>query len=412
MDSTLLVGDIVERVSHEKQKSPAHVFDFSDVPSASAGFPLHKKRGKTSSFKQRRAEREAGGTGKEPLQDESYAQGRPGPSRTQSQAAPLSFDEMEKRRIDQENRQKIDSMSPSEIARAQEEILNGLDPALVQRLLQRANIEEDVGSLPFEEPAQHSSPPRSRPEGKAKDNPPPDRLASQGPGAKEEHVGFDGEAPRAKIPPDLLPVSDAPQRTHFPAPPRSPEIDPSDPDFLAHLHEKYFPHLPADPSKLAWMAPLPTEDSPADKESPYYPHPQIPVSALRFDFRGRFVPPRLSRTIASTKGLHHHGQAPEAAGYTVAELARLARSAVPAQRCMAFQTLGRILYRLGRGDWGQTEDDPIAAGVWTAVKEGKVLETLAEAAIVESGHRSSQVYATEALWLFEKGGWKERFTGR
>ena len=53
-----------------------------------------------------------------------------------------------------------------------------------------------------------------------------------------------------------------------------------------------------------------------------------------------------------TAGLHHHGAAPEDAGYTIGELAHLARSTVPAQRCVAFQTLGRVLYRLGRGEFG------------------------------------------------------------
>jgi hypothetical protein len=79
---------------------------------------------------------------------------------------------------------------------------------------------------------------------------------------------------------------------------------------------------------------------------------------------------------------------------------------------MAFQTLGRILYRLGLGEWGKSEDDPIAMGVWGAVKKGRVLDSLTEAAMTEGGHRGSRAYATEALWLFEKGGWREKFKGR
>ncbi|PFH55861.1 hypothetical protein XA68_17486 [Ophiocordyceps unilateralis] len=233
------------------------------------------------------------------------------------------------------------------------------------------------------------------------------------PGDKIAKAPYDEDQAPARIPPDLFPITDLPKTTHFPAPPTLPDLDPSDPNFLATLHEKYFPNLPADPSKLAWMAPVPSKDSPADKESPYYPHEEIGVSALRFDFRGRFLSPRVSRSISSNKGLHHHGEAPEAAGYTIAELARLARSAVPAQRCMAYQTLGRILYRLGRGEWGKTEDDPIAMGVWSSVKQGRVLESLFEAAAAgEGGHRGSRAYATEALWLFDKGGWKVKHKGR
>ncbi len=128
--------------------------------------------------------------------------------------------------------------------------------------------------------------------------------------------------------------------THFPRP-HAPDLDPSDPDFLENLHQKYFPDLPADPSKLAWMAPIPSEGSLADRDSPYHPgQDSLAVSQLRFNFMGRLLPPRIARAIPVSKGLHHHGEAPEAAGYTIIELARLARSVVPSQRCLAFQTLG------------------------------------------------------------------------
>lgn len=109
--------------------------------------------------------------------------------------------------------------------------------------------------------------------------------------------------------------------------------------------------------------------------------------------------------MPTTKGLHHHGEAPEAAGYTVPELARLARSAFPAQRCIAFQTLGRLLYRLGRGELGG-EGSEIAMGLWRCMEEGKVVQTLEEAAGAEGGHQGSKVYAVEAVWLFQKGGGK------
>ncbi len=76
---------------------------------------------------------------------------------------------------------------------------------------------------------------------------------------------------------------------------------------------------------------------------------------------------------------------------------------MPAQRCIAFQTLGRILYRLGAGDFGPAQDD-LPAGLWRCFTDGRVLDTLTDAAAVEEGrgHRGSRVYALEALWLFEK----------
>ncbi|CAM1503799.1 Fc.00g013900.m01.CDS01 [Cosmosporella sp. VM-42] len=402
MDPSLLIGDIVERDSSDKKP-----VEFTDTPISATGFPQHKRRWRGSAFKQQRAGQAAGGANAQ-TQDER--------SQPRNSSQQKDFAAVEKERIDRENQQKLASMSPAEIAQAQEDIMNGLNPALIQRLLQRANIEESSGNSPFDPPPSESpETPQPPPEIKIEDTSKPIVQESRPPpptSTKKIADGYNEDEAPAQIPPDLFPITDLPRSMHFPVPPALPDLDPSDPNFLATLHEKYFPNLPADPSKMAWMAPVPTEDSVADRDSPYYPHPEIAVAALRFDFQGRFLSPRVSRSIPSSKGLHHHGEAPEAAGYTVAELAHLARSAVPAQRCMAYQTLGRILYRLGKGEWGKTENDPIAMGIWNSVKQGRVLQSLTEAAMVEGGHRGSRAYATEALWLFEKGGWREKFKGR
>lgn len=415
MDPTLLIGDIVERDTAELKRP-----SFPSAPPTSTGFPQHKQRWKGSAFKQQRAKAAAAGGAGETKPDMNAT----------VQDNRQSFEDAEKKRIDQENRQRLDAMSPAEIAQAQQDLMNGMNPALVQRLLQRANLDEPTGPSPFDPPPAEK-PVQEEPLPKEPSEDASQKESIEGPeqpkaveaekkeapkksvSFKDVPEDFDEDREPAQIPDDLIAATDLRnESTHFPAPPKVADLDPSDPDFLANLHEKYFPDLPADPSKLAWMAPIPTENSVADKESSYYPHPEIPVAALRFDFRGRFLSPRVSRSIPSSKGLHHHGEAPEAAGYTVSELARLARSAVPAQRCMAFQTLGRILFRLGNGEWGKSIDHPIAMGVWKAVKDGRVLDTLNEGAMVEGGHRGSKAYAMEALWLFEKGGWREKVQGR
>lgn len=435
MDPTLLIGDIVEREAREKKP-----VEPPSASSSSTGFPQHKRRWQPSAFKQQRAARMAGET---PVKAKSFSDSQDQSVRTQPQSQ--AFEEMEKSRIDQENQQRIQDMTPQEITQAQQDLMNGLNPALIQRLLQRANIDEPDPSSPFNLPIPGASPaPTKIPEIKVVDeahqpsiansepSPQPENLPADGAtnplatkiplisepseavpkSTKKIASGYDENQAPSQIPPDLFPIADLPKSTHFPVPPSLPDLDPSDPNFLATLHEKYFPNLPADPSKLAWMAPIPSQDSPADQESPYYPHPEIGIAALRFDFRGRFLSPRISRSIPSNIGLHHHGEAPEAAGYTISELSRLARSSVPAQRCMAFQTLGRILYRLGQGEWGATVDHPIAMGVWDSIKTGRVLETLTDATMGESGHRGSRAYATEALWLYEKGGWRHKSKGR
>lgn len=106
---------------------------------------------------------------------------------------------------------------------------------------------------------------------------------------------------------------------------------------------------------------------------------------VRFDFNGALVPP--SADVATDLGLHHHGQdvcatsalvctgcagavlrplcssqcggvgvhihgghpQEHQAGYTLAELVHLSRSAVPAQRALALEVLGRILDQVNAG---------------------------------------------------------------
>lgn len=51
------------------------------------------------------------------------------------------------------------------------------------------------------------------------------------------------------------------------------------------------------------------------------------------------------KDIPLHKGLHHHGDEPGVAGYSLAELVMLCRSTVPAQRTVAFGTVARVLER-------------------------------------------------------------------
>lgn len=406
MASNLLIGDLVEKdVSSPKPLSE------EDFKSPATGFPAPKKR--PSAFKQRRAAGAAGKASPSPAAPGAAPQ----TSKGNAPGTGKDFHATEKQRIDRENRERIQAMSPDEIEEARAELMNGLSPEMVERLFKRANIEDQESTkLPFDAPPEEQPPPPTIKVEDATPAPPPRQTTENPPKPTAPKEGktkpIDEDRAPERPPDDLFEITNAPKSTHFPAP-NDPELDPADPNFLENLHKKYFPNLPADPSKLAWMAPLPTEGSQADKESPYSTeHATLPTSALRFDFKGRLLPPRLSRSIPTSVGLHHHGLAPEAAGYTVEELCILARSAVPAQRCIAFQTLGRILFRLGKGEWGTTIEDPVAMGIWNSAKEGRALDSLAEAAAKEGGHRSSQVFATEALWLFEKGGWKEKVRGR
>ncbi|TID14400.1 hypothetical protein E6O75_ATG09479 [Venturia nashicola] len=223
----------------------------------------------------------------------------------------------------------------------------------------------------------------------------------------------DRELPPQTLPdPASIPVNDG-GSIHFPTAP-APDLDPNSDSFLEDLHEKYFPNLAHDPSKLSWMTAATSEEN-----ASYAPTQQDLIPAdLRFDFKGALIPPSLSNTLPTDLGLHHHGLAPSAAGYTIPELALLARSTYPAQRCIAFQTLGRILYRLGIGEFGDEanlgvqrgpgEKAVLARGLWNAVEDGKVIDLMTEESNKERGHRSSIAMAQEAVWNWTRGGGRRR----
>lgn len=427
----------------EKEVGAVKAPNFPQPKSSATGQPEHKKRTRVSAFKQQR-------------RGDVTSNGSPSPSST-TQLPPASKVAVaparatsEKQRIHKENRDMLASMSAEEIAQERQELLERLDPSIVQMLLKRANIDDQSNSQPvFDEPTPKGG--LEDPGASTEKNTKFSATVTDGEEEEEKKqsdkprksVRFNEDEPPASHPkssePSEIPSSEstkptqttmatstthpdalAPNTTHFPHPASLPDLDPDDPDFLETLHKKYFPNLSADPSKLAWMAPLPTPHSTADRESPYYPgQSSLPISSLRFDFKGRLIAPSKSRLIPMTVGLHHHGEAPEAAGYTIAELGRYARSAVPSQRCVAFQTLGRLLYRLGKGEWGSGQGGDegggdLAIGIWRTAQENRILDTLVEAADVPEGqgHRGSRAYATEAVWLFEKGGWREKFQGR
>ena len=402
-----LLRDITERVPASDAKSPSP----PKFKGSETGFPVHKTRVGPSKFKRNRE------TQASPDQLEREQTNKRDGNRSLADGLESNVSHgSEDKSIDQENKQRLAQMSDEEIEEARRELMSGLSPSLIEKLLKKANIDDDdIDSNSQIQISRKDTPQTSKfPTMNAiveQSNP-----SSQA--VQDEQIPsgtFSPDDPPLHLPPDLRPATSQQPLPpvpdiHFPQPPKPPDLDPSDPDFLSALHSKYFPSLPADPSTLAWMAPI---SSDAQADSVYSPSQQsYTPSALRFDFRGHLLPPRLSSQIPTTKGLHHHGHAPNSAGYTIPELAHLARSTYPAQRCIAYQTLGRILYRLGRGDFGQEGED-LCEGLWQLVDQGKVIENLVTAAGKgeEGGNRTVWVTATDAVWLWRKGGGR-RWRGR
>lgn len=405
------IKDIVEKPISSSPVAPT-------LPSraSASGFPEHKKRfPKQSTFKQQQAQRQP-----QPTQPPPGNAIIPELSELGSGSSSQQESKSEKQRISDENQKRLDAMSPEEIEKERKELMANLSPALLDRLLKRAtlddqnitpsgwNIEGSKLPRPMRGPEEEYKPrlvaktnyksPTVREEAGDEES----EVSEEEEGG--EHLGPDERAPRTLPVGQTLEADPIKIPIHFPAPPIVPELDPTSPDFLTQLHDKYYPDLPADPSKLSWMATVSDADDAA-----YLPSlPSLPPSALRFDFKGNLLPPRKARELPTHLGLHHHGDAPGAAGYTIPELSHLARSSFPAQRCMAYQTLGRILYKLGVRAYG--EEEAINQGLWRCLHEGRVLDGLEGAANGRgTSHMGIKAYATEALWLWQKGGgqrWK------
>jgi hypothetical protein len=401
-----LVGDIKERISSSDPKPPSP----PRLKSSQTGFPAHKTRTGPSRFKERRGNSTADRSQPDQQQNGNVL-GNILANNGRGIATMIGGKDPG---IDQENKQRLAQMSEDEIEEARRELMSGLSPSLIEKLLKKANIDddqEDSSSNCHTDSTEGSILLKLSTKKVTFAEPEPGLTALSD--DKKPMPYVDPDAPSSHPPPDLRPASQMPlslpPSMHFPNPPKAPDLDPSDLNFLSTLHSTYFPSLPADPSTMAWMAPL---DPNSAKDSAYAASEDALLpSELRFDFRGHLLPPRLSSQIPVTKGLHHHAQAPSSAGYTIPELAYLARSTYPAQRCVAYQTLGRILYRLGRGYFG-LDEDVLSEGLWRLVDEGKVIEGLTEAAAKEDGgNRSVWVTAIEAVWLWRKGGGR-RWRGR
>ncbi|KAI8884184.1 hypothetical protein K501DRAFT_332854 [Backusella circina FSU 941] len=114
---------------------------------------------------------------------------------------------------------------------------------------------------------------------------------------------------------------------------------------LVEMKKTYFEDVPLEADKLAWLDERfdtsskekdekVTDDSVPTEEERIY-------RTLRFDLHGEFIDG--TADIPRHKGLHHHGDEPDKAGYTLSELFYLSRSQVPSQRALVWTTLARII---------------------------------------------------------------------
>ncbi|KAK2757906.1 hypothetical protein FQN54_004312 [Arachnomyces sp. PD_36] len=447
-----LIGEVKERAPSTLNSSKAPTPPKSS--STSTGFPEHKKRTRPSAFKQQRAAKDAKDATPTPTPT-------PNKSTTKTEAEKFSIAQEEKRLINEENKRRLASMSPEELENERAELMSAMPSSLLERFLRRANIDgsetsqetsqgadtslsaEDTPGQPPEESDKSTKPQKSV----SFDVPPPEPPQPSKPSPPQTQPQTlppsNDDLPPPHPPPDLQPASEPPRGPiHFPTPPPTrqspmPNLDPSSPSFLTDLQTHYFPNTPHDPSTLSWFQQPstseptdPSEDPenplpPQQKTSPYTPNSSstsLPPSSLRFTLTGSLLSPKTALSLPTTLGLHHHGSDPQAAGYTIPELAILSRSTYPAQRCIAWQVLGRLMFRLGRGEFG-SKGSALVDGLWDVVEGEKVVGGMLREAGDGGGggggadttaagsvgrHASAKAWAVEGLWLWRLGGGGDR----
>nr|XP_045592903.1 RNA polymerase II-associated protein 1-like [Procambarus clarkii]XP_045592904.1 RNA polymerase II-associated protein 1-like [Procambarus clarkii] len=135
-----------------------------------------------------------------------------------------------------------------------------------------------------------------------------------------------------------------------------------------------------DMEKLKWMTSMPKPRPLKDKEG----------FIARFNFEGDILP--YDADISYREGLHHHGEEPGRAGYTLDELFTLIRSQVLQQRHVGLRTLANILRNAKEGLYDTCVSPPV---LQLAVEAGAVL--LLRFALDDSSHL---VYSEAVRGLF------------
>ncbi|KAG2766515.1 hypothetical protein PC129_g9298 [Phytophthora cactorum] len=203
--------------------------------------------------------------------------------------------DQEGRDIDAANRAKLQEMSPQEILEAQQELLRTLDPKLVEKLKSRRKKE------------------KKREENVVKAG----KKVSIG----ESIVKHDEE--KEQVQKEEMIKSLAAVKTE------------------EELHEQS-KLLPAEErAKLDWTQTTKTDEKAHGKK---ISRPVVEDATLeRFDLDGKMLD-ATDAELPVHSGLFHHGDDPDAAGYTLPELLHLARSSMASQRAMALNVVAKILH--------------------------------------------------------------------
>ncbi|XP_011616044.2 RNA polymerase II-associated protein 1 [Takifugu rubripes] len=236
----------------------------------------------------------------------------------------------ETQRIHRENQAKLQGMSQSEILDEQKKLLSQLDPRLVKFI--RSQKAQSVPSS--------TSPSKLPRGGSSRENIPLENVSKQSDSLsaapEPQEVTMEGEGEEEGVP----------------RPPAVME------EVLPVRPQKDWVHMDkVEPEKLEWMRDLPAPRKKGTKKA----------MQARFNFAGTLIPP--NEDVPTHLGLHHHGEEPERAGYSLQELFMLSRSQFNQQRMLALSTLANILSKA-------------RAEGYTSVLKGSVLSVLLDAGLL------------------------------
>uniref|UniRef100_A0A8C5AR30 RNA polymerase II associated protein 1 n=1 Tax=Gadus morhua TaxID=8049 RepID=A0A8C5AR30_GADMO len=172
-------------------------------------------------------------------------------------------------------------------------------------------------------------------------------------------------------------------------------LPPSSEEDLPLKPEKQWVHMgKLEPDKLEWTRDLP---------GPRRKGTQKAMQA-RFDFAGSLISPH--EDLPTHLGLHHHGEEPELAGYSLQELFLLSRSQVIQQRSLSLNTLASILTKA-------------RAGQFASALSGSVMTTLLDAGLLfllrfalddnVEGVMAAAAHAIRALLVSDQDEVRQRF---
>ncbi|KAF1322958.1 Rna polymerase ii-associated protein 1, partial [Globisporangium splendens] len=322
-DGPQIVGSVVER-----DVVQLNIQNMDVMPRAQAnGFPAVQRRGESLFGKrQRQPGQQSTGAKTKPSRFSSAMKAGATAGGIVERGVVEATDpvDAEQAEIDHTNNARLQEMSLDEIREAQQELMRSLDPTLLEKLMNKRKKAPAAVKKPVESAA------------KTRTNATGATVAI----GKSVVINNDEEEQKEEVASDQPPVA---------------PIDLAKIETEEQLFETAKLLPPEERAKHEWMQAVPDSSASATPSSASNKSDakvnarkeKLTATTERFDFNGDRIVSGGGGGVqhATHSGLFHHGDDPDAAGYTMGELIHLARSTVSSQRAMALTTITKILQK-------------------------------------------------------------------